>query len=255
MSGFSEHLAARVRDGWRVESSTGDTVVLVKGRRANHILHLLLTLVTCGLWLIVWAIVGLETGEKRIVLRQDSDGVVRHVSAGMSAFAKIGVGLVAVFVVGSCMAAVGKSGSAARTSERVPTRVDPDVKPAHFVPSKKKKRVSIAPDPTARVIEYDMVMDGPEDRVVSAVMNTRVEIPGRGLSSETVSGAFGFFRRAGGFEPKTWSVRMRKGVWEVTLSYLDGGRRRTALWTYDPVLSKISAADSNARLLSWVPEE
>ncbi len=34
-------------------------MVLASGRRANHLLHLILTLVTGGLWILGWAIVAL----------------------------------------------------------------------------------------------------------------------------------------------------------------------------------------------------
>ncbi len=35
------------------------TMVLATGRRANHLLHLILTLVTGGLWILGWAIIAL----------------------------------------------------------------------------------------------------------------------------------------------------------------------------------------------------
>ena len=65
-----ERLARRianemVRTGCRVESQSEFQVVLVKGHRVNHLLHLILTLLTFGCWLIVWLIVAVNGGEKR----------------------------------------------------------------------------------------------------------------------------------------------------------------------------------------------
>lgn len=57
-----------VRRGWRVESQTASQVVLVKGHRPNHILHLLLSVVTVGIWIPIWLIVAVTSREKRRVV-------------------------------------------------------------------------------------------------------------------------------------------------------------------------------------------
>ena len=57
-----------VRRGWRVESRTSTQAVMVKGRRPNHLLHLILTLLTLGLWAVVWILVAAFGGEKRMVI-------------------------------------------------------------------------------------------------------------------------------------------------------------------------------------------
>lgn len=57
-----------VRWGWRVESRSPTQAVVVKGRRTNHLLHLILTLVTLGVWAIVWILIAIFGGEKRKVL-------------------------------------------------------------------------------------------------------------------------------------------------------------------------------------------
>lgn len=51
--------------GWRVETATPHFVTLVSGerRRTNHILHLLLTLATCGLWAIVWIVIAIVNSD------------------------------------------------------------------------------------------------------------------------------------------------------------------------------------------------
>lgn len=65
-----------VRAGARVESRSDYQAVLVQGHPTSHVLHLLLTLVTFGLWLIVWALVAATTGENRLLLTVDEYGRV-----------------------------------------------------------------------------------------------------------------------------------------------------------------------------------
>ena len=58
-------IASYLTRGWRIESKTTHSAVMVKGKRVNHLLHLVLTLCTLGLWAIVWLIVSIAGGEKR----------------------------------------------------------------------------------------------------------------------------------------------------------------------------------------------
>ena len=60
--------------GWRVESQTEYQAVMVKGHRTNNVLHLILTIVTVGLWAIVWILVAVLGGEKRAVVAVDEYG-------------------------------------------------------------------------------------------------------------------------------------------------------------------------------------
>ena len=65
---LASKVARAVRSGWRVESQDAFQAVLVKGRRTNHILHLLLSIITVGVWLPVWILLGIFGGEKRKVI-------------------------------------------------------------------------------------------------------------------------------------------------------------------------------------------
>jgi len=47
-----ERIAVFAAQGWRVEALTDFQVILVKGRPANPVLHLLLAVITFGVWLI-----------------------------------------------------------------------------------------------------------------------------------------------------------------------------------------------------------
>ena len=67
-------IASRIALGRRVESQSDFQAVLVAGKPVNHILHLLLTLVTCFVWGIVWLILAIAGGEKREIVQVDEWG-------------------------------------------------------------------------------------------------------------------------------------------------------------------------------------
>lgn len=71
---LAQAVANQVRQGWRVESQTDFQAVLVRGQRPNHVLHLILTLVTLGLWGIVWLAIAIFGGERRAVVDIDAYG-------------------------------------------------------------------------------------------------------------------------------------------------------------------------------------
>jgi hypothetical protein len=62
-----------VREGWRVEARSYTQSVMVKGQRPNQALHLILTIVTVGLWAPVWTALTLF-GEKRMEIEVDAHG-------------------------------------------------------------------------------------------------------------------------------------------------------------------------------------
>ncbi|WAB09844.1 membrane protein [Streptomyces phage TagePhighter] len=62
--------------GFHVESQTDTNAVLVKGKPTNHVLHLILTLVTFGLWSIVWIIMAVANKETRVMLQVDEYGQI-----------------------------------------------------------------------------------------------------------------------------------------------------------------------------------
>jgi hypothetical protein len=66
----------------RVESSTEYQAVLVEGKPINHTLHAILTIFTCLVWGIVWAILAATGGEKRHQLIVDEFGNVHWQNLG-----------------------------------------------------------------------------------------------------------------------------------------------------------------------------
>ncbi|WP_293785430.1 hypothetical protein [uncultured Aeromicrobium sp.] len=73
---LAQAIAVHVAQGRRVESQSDFQAVLVQGKPINHTLHLILTIVTCSLWGLVWAGLAIFGGEKRIVLTVDAYGNV-----------------------------------------------------------------------------------------------------------------------------------------------------------------------------------
>ncbi|GEM_PF-814898 len=66
----------------RIESQSDYQAVLVSGQPVNHTLHAILTIFTCLLWGIVWAIIAGTGGEKREMIVVDEFGNVQHTSLG-----------------------------------------------------------------------------------------------------------------------------------------------------------------------------
>lgn len=65
-----------VAQGWRVESQTDTDAILVRGGKCNHVLHLLLSLFTVGLWVIVWFFMAMASGEHRTSISVDEFGSI-----------------------------------------------------------------------------------------------------------------------------------------------------------------------------------
>ena len=63
---------------WRVESQTDYSAVLVKGKPVNHVLHLILSVISLGIWLVVWIIMAISGGEKRFMLTVDAYGNISN---------------------------------------------------------------------------------------------------------------------------------------------------------------------------------
>ena len=60
----------------RIESLTDYSAVVVQGQKVNHVLHLLISVFLCGLWLPIWLVLAMTGGEKRTVLAVDQCGNV-----------------------------------------------------------------------------------------------------------------------------------------------------------------------------------
>lgn len=73
---LAQQIQMAVARGGRVESQGDSMAVVVYGKPVNHILHLLLTILTAGFWIIVWIILVVSGGEKRWMITVDESGNV-----------------------------------------------------------------------------------------------------------------------------------------------------------------------------------
>lgn len=52
--------------------------LIIADNKTNHILHLILSILTGGIWLVVWLIIGLGNSDKRIRANEVIDGLLRE---------------------------------------------------------------------------------------------------------------------------------------------------------------------------------
>ncbi len=71
---LADAIQRQVVQGGRVESQSDFQAVIVHGQHVNHTLHVLISVFTCGLWLIPWLVMGAVGGEKRTVVSIDEYG-------------------------------------------------------------------------------------------------------------------------------------------------------------------------------------
>lgn len=75
-SALDSRVARELASGGTLESQSGYTAVIVKGKKVNHILHLILSVITAGFWLIIWAILVFTNKRQRMVLHVNDAAVV-----------------------------------------------------------------------------------------------------------------------------------------------------------------------------------
>jgi hypothetical protein len=73
-SALDAALARYGAGGWRIENRSDFQATIAKGHRVNHVLHLILTIVTLGLWAVVWILMVIFGGEKRELVTVDPYG-------------------------------------------------------------------------------------------------------------------------------------------------------------------------------------
>jgi hypothetical protein len=67
-----------MQKGWTIESCTDMTARLTKGHENSHTLHLILSLLTCGIWIPVWIFIAITTGKRSRTWKVDKQGRVRN---------------------------------------------------------------------------------------------------------------------------------------------------------------------------------
>ena len=71
---LAEAVTREVQRGNRVESQSDYQAVLVSATKVNHLLHLILSIITAGLWIPIWLLVAVVNQGSRTVLTVDENG-------------------------------------------------------------------------------------------------------------------------------------------------------------------------------------
>lgn len=99
---LSQQVQREVAAGGRVESRGDYDAVIVRGQRVNHVLHLILSVLTLGLWLIVWVLLAITGGEKRSVITVDEFGrtnVTGRSSVGFTPIMLVPLGILILWAI------------------------------------------------------------------------------------------------------------------------------------------------------------
>ncbi|MGX6446846.1 hypothetical protein ACVU7I_02080 [Patulibacter sp. S7RM1-6] len=73
---LTQQVRSLVTQGARIESQNEFEAVVAVGQPVNHTLHAIITLFTCGLWGLVWIVLGITGGVKRQMVTVDEYGYV-----------------------------------------------------------------------------------------------------------------------------------------------------------------------------------
>ena len=78
---YDQEIADRVEKGWRIEQQTETHVLMAKGERIKHGAHIFLTVITAGVWGVVYGLMLIFGGlkERRIVCTPDGMAKVQRV--------------------------------------------------------------------------------------------------------------------------------------------------------------------------------
>lgn len=75
---LSHAIASAVAAGWQFVSRTENTAILSRGGHVRHLMHGIISLLTCGLWLFGWAIVAILGARQVLTFTVDEMGVVHR---------------------------------------------------------------------------------------------------------------------------------------------------------------------------------
>ena len=67
-------ISTEVSKGWRVESQSAVQAILVKGKNINHTLQIFLTVITLGVWLVVYVPIYFTNRRQTKIVRVDDFG-------------------------------------------------------------------------------------------------------------------------------------------------------------------------------------
>jgi len=65
-----------VSSNWNIVSQTDSSVILGRSKKVSHIMHFILSILTGGLWLIIWILMFVRKSEQRRSISISSDGKI-----------------------------------------------------------------------------------------------------------------------------------------------------------------------------------
>lgn len=71
-STLDEEAQLYVKQGYTIETMTDHVLVVTRAKKCNHILHLLLSVVTMGVWIPVWVVLGANAAmgsDRKVITR------------------------------------------------------------------------------------------------------------------------------------------------------------------------------------------
>ncbi len=71
-------VANELAAGADLETQTSTHAVLTRGKKVNHVLHAILSVLTAGVWLIVWAILVAGNKRQRVTLFVNEHGEIER---------------------------------------------------------------------------------------------------------------------------------------------------------------------------------
>ena len=76
---LAKGIVMQVANGWRLDVQTDFEAVLSSGKKVNHILHLLLSIVTVGMWILPWILMAMGNRIRRQTISVDEFGNTRFI--------------------------------------------------------------------------------------------------------------------------------------------------------------------------------
>ncbi len=151
-------------EGWTVVNRDSHNAVLNKGGKVRHVMHGIISLLTCGVWLWGWAIVAILGAKQMMTLSMDANGHVTQ--QGPKSRTPYLAGVAGLFVVLAIIGAVsgggGDSTAADDSGDSTAQEADAQADEA-AAPAKDEEKAKSKPKPKAIVIDASDLIKEFED--------------------------------------------------------------------------------------------
>lgn len=132
-------------DGWTVVNRDSHNAVLNKGGKVRHVMHGIISLLTCGVWLWGWAIVAILGAKQMMTLSMDANGHVTQ--QGPKSRTPYLAGVAGLFVVLAILGATLPGGDDTTATDSGDSAAAPSEKAAAPAKDEKKTEPKAKPKP------------------------------------------------------------------------------------------------------------